>query len=87
MVIVIGCQFLEIYYFLCTKVLLDNKYHLLYNNGIMKKETLSFRIEPMKHRAHKPLFDDELPFKHRVEKPKKGQYNRRPKHKNRDLFE
>jgi stalled ribosome alternative rescue factor ArfA len=48
----------------------------------MKREIITFRIEPMKHRAHKPLFDDELPFKHKVEKPKKGQYHRRPKHRN-----
>ena len=48
----------------------------------MKRETITFRIEPMKHRAHKPLFDDELPFKHKVEKPKKGQYQRRQKHRN-----
>ena len=68
-------------------MLLDNKYHLLYNNGIMKKDIISFRIEPIKSRRHRALFDDELPFKHRVEKSKKGQYNRRPKHKNRDLFE
>jgi stalled ribosome alternative rescue factor ArfA len=48
----------------------------------MKREILSFKIEPVKHRAHKALFDDELPFKHKVEKPKKGQYHRRPKHRN-----
>lgn len=49
----------------------------------MKHEVISFRIEPMKHRAHRPLFDDELPFKHKVEKQKKGQYNRREKHRNK----
>ena len=38
----------------------------------MKREIISFRIEPMKHRHHKALFDDDLPFKHKVEKPKKG---------------
>ena len=48
----------------------------------MKREIITFRIEPMKHRAHKALFDDELPFKHRVEKPKKVKYQRRPKHRN-----
>lgn len=48
----------------------------------MKRETISFRIEQPKQRAHKALFDDDLPFKHRVEKAKKNQYNRRPKHRN-----
>lgn len=49
----------------------------------MKREPITFRIEPMKHRAHKALFDDELPFQPKVEKPKKGQYHRRPKHRNK----
>lgn len=48
----------------------------------MKREIMSFRIEKPKQRAHKALFDDNLPFKHRIEKTKKGQYNRRPKHRN-----
>jgi len=48
----------------------------------MKKDILSFKIPQVKPRAHKALFDDELPFKHRIEKSKKGQYNRRPKHRN-----
>lgn len=52
----------------------------------MKKEIISFRIEPIKHRAHKVLFDDDLPFKHKVEKPKKGQYQRRTKHR-KDIYE
>lgn len=54
----------------------------------MKRELLSFRIEPMKHRAHRALFDDDLPFKHRVEKSKKKENLRRPKHRNqRDDWE
>jgi stalled ribosome alternative rescue factor ArfA len=48
----------------------------------MKKDIISFKIQQPKHRAHKALFDDDLPFKHKVEKPKKGQYHRRPKHRN-----
>ena len=52
----------------------------------MKREIITFRIEPMKHRAHKAPFDDELPFKHKVEKPKKGQYQRRPKHRNQNEY-
>lgn len=52
----------------------------------MKREVITFRIEPMKHRHHKALFDDELPFKHKVEKPKKGQYRRRDKHRNQNEY-
>ena len=52
----------------------------------MKREILSFRIEPVKPRAHRALFDDDLPFKHKVEKPKKGQYQRRPKHRNKNEY-
>jgi stalled ribosome alternative rescue factor ArfA len=52
----------------------------------MKREVISFRIEPMKHRAHRALFDDDLPFKPKVEKPKKGQYQRRQKHRNKDEY-
>ena len=52
----------------------------------MKREAISFRIEPMKHRAHRALFDDDLPFKPKVEKPKKGQYQRRQKHRNKNEY-
>lgn len=52
----------------------------------MKREILTFRIEPMKHRAHKALFDEDLPFKPKVEKPKKGQYRRRDKHRKQDQW-
>ncbi len=45
----------------------------------MKKEHLSFKISKPKNRAHRMLFDDDLPFKHRVENPKKGQYKRKLK--------
>ena len=47
----------------------------------MKKELLSFKIPQVKQRAHRALFDRELPFQPRVEKPK-TQFNRRPKHRN-----
>ena len=53
----------------------------------MKREIITFRIEPMKHRAHKALFDEDLPFKPKVEKPKKGQYRRRDKHRNKDSWD
>lgn len=46
------------------------------------KKTLSFTVEMPKRRMHKALFDDELPFKPKVVKPK-NQYKRRPKHKNK----
>lgn len=52
----------------------------------MKREILSFRLEKPKQRAHKALFDDDLPFKHRIEKAKKGQYSRRPKHRNKTEY-
>lgn len=52
----------------------------------MKKDILSFKIEPIKSRHHRALFDEDLPFKHRVEKPKKGQYQRRPKHRNQNEY-
>jgi stalled ribosome alternative rescue factor ArfA len=48
----------------------------------MKKDIISFKIQQPKQRAHRALFDDDLPFKHKVEKAKKGQYHRRPKHRN-----
>lgn len=50
------------------------------------KNVISFRIEKPKQRNHRALFDDELPFKHKVEKPKKGQYQRRPKHRNQNEY-
>lgn len=47
---------------------------------------MSFRIEKPKQRNHRALFDDDLPFKHKVEKPKKGLYQRRQKHRNKDEY-
>lgn len=46
------------------------------------KKTMTFIIPASKTRAHRVLFDDDLPFKHKVEKSKKNQYQRRPKHRN-----
>lgn len=48
----------------------------------MKREILSFKLEPMKHRAHRVLFDDNTPFKPKVVKSK-VQYRRKEKHPNR----
>ena len=44
---------------------------------IMK--TLSFVIEQPRQRRHRELFDRDLPFRNRVERPKTD-YRRRPKH-------
>ena len=45
------------------------------------KKVLSFTVEQPKKRVHRALFDNDLPFKPKVEKSKKGQYNRKPKHR------
>jgi hypothetical protein len=37
-------------------------------------------------RVHRVLFDDDLPFKHRVERPKKTEYKRKSKHRNLETF-
>ena len=52
----------------------------------MKREILSFKLEPMKHRAHRVLFDDNTPFKPKVVQSKKGEYVRKQKHRNKDDF-
>ena len=52
----------------------------------MKKEHLSFKISQPKHRAHRMLFDEDLPYKHRVENPKKVNYKRKPKYR-KDIYE
>jgi len=48
----------------------------------MNKQHLSFKIPRIKPRSHKALFDNDLPFQPKIEKAKKSQYNRRPKHRN-----
>jgi len=45
-----------------------------------KKDTI--RLELPKRRAHRALFDQDLPFRHRVEKSPKA-YQRKPKHPNK----
>jgi hypothetical protein len=54
--------------------------------GIMKRQILSFKIEPMKHRAHRVLFDDNTPFKPKVVQSKKGEYVRKQKHRNKNEY-
>ena len=46
---------------------------------------MQFKLAPVKPRRHRALFDEELPFRGRVEQPK-TQYRRRPKHRDRDDF-
>lgn len=46
----------------------------------MKKEIIKFKVDRAKHRAHKALFDNDLPFGHKVVNPKNN-YKRRPKHR------
>ena len=44
---------------------------------------IQFVLPPVKERRHRALFDDDLPFRGRVQKPKTI-YKRKVKHKNRD---
>jgi len=45
---------------------------------------LQFKIEPVKQRRHRALFDNDLPFRGRVQKSRTV-YNRKSKHPSRDL--
>ena len=47
---------------------------------------IHFTIQAPKERRHRALFDQDLPFRGRVERPK-TEYRRRPKHKNREQQE
>jgi hypothetical protein len=53
----------------------------------MKKDILSFKVEQPKQRNHRMLFDANLPFQPKVEKSKKGQYVRKPKHQKGNYLE
>jgi len=44
---------------------------------------IHFSLPLVKERRHRALFDDDLPFRHRVQRPKTD-YRRKPKHKNRE---
>jgi stalled ribosome alternative rescue factor ArfA len=48
----------------------------------MKAEKFTMQSERTRSRAHRVLFDDGLPFRGRVEKPKNN-YVRRDKHRGR----
>lgn len=45
---------------------------------------IAFTVKAPKQRRHRELFDNDLPFRHRVERPKKTEYRRRDKHVKRD---
>ena len=47
---------------------------------------IQFKLAPVKPRRHRALFDEELPFRGRVERPK-TEYRRKPKHRDRDEFQ
>ena len=63
-----------------SRVFLDRKIPFLYNYDTMKP--IQFTLPPVKQRHHRALFDEDLPFRGRVERPK-TQYNRKVKHRNR----
>lgn len=46
-------------------------------------KALSFTVVPVRSRRHQALFDRDLPFRGRRERPK-TQYQRRPKHPLKD---
>ena len=47
---------------------------------------IHFSLPPVRERRHRALFDDDLPFRARVERPK-TEYRRKPKHSKRDGYE
>lgn len=48
-------------------------------------KTIHFTLPPVKERRHRALYDNELPFRARVERPK-IEYRRKPKHQGRNDF-
>ena len=44
---------------------------------------IQFKLQPPKERRHRALFDEDLPFRPRVERPK-TEYRRKHKHKKQD---
>lgn len=46
---------------------------------------IQFKLPPVKERRHRALFDEDLPFRPRVERPKTD-YRRKPKHRDRNDF-
>lgn len=52
-------------------------------NGMTDMKPISFKISAPKERRHRALFDQDLPFRGRVEQPKTV-YQRQPKHRKQD---
>jgi hypothetical protein len=67
-----------------TGLCLDIKIKFCYNYAIMKP--IQFIVPEPKQRRHRALFDRDLPFRQRVERPK-TEYRRRAKHQRHDLAE
>jgi hypothetical protein len=55
-------------------------------NVEMKTEKSTYQVERTRSRAHRVLFDDDLPFRGRAEKPRNN-YQRRDKHRGRSLVQ
>ena len=66
------------------KLTIDQKFQFCYNYDTMK--AIQFKIQPPRERRHRALFDQDLPFRARVERPK-TEYRRKPKHTKRDCYE
>ena len=49
------------------------------------KQVIQFKLAPAKPRRHRALFDQDLPFRGRVEQPRTV-YQRQPKHRDRNDF-
>lgn len=54
---------------------------------MVKQRAIKLKLNAPKHRAHRALFDHELPFQHRVEKSSKSEYRRKPKHRNKGDYD
>ena len=59
---------------------------LVYNKNMTKRRT-TIKLELPKQRMHRMLFDDELPFRPRVEKNPKTTFKRKPKHPNKGDYD
>jgi hypothetical protein len=59
----------------------DQKKHICYTSNIM--QPIQFVIPPVRPRRHRALFDNDLPFRGRVQRPKTV-YQRRPKHRHQE---
>lgn len=62
---------------------LDNKYHTLYNTGIMKIK-LTYKEQRPNVRQHFVLFAEDSPYKPKCVK-RKDTYKRKPKHSKKEF--